>query len=146
VADEPTQAADDAHAIVKLDAEVGAGARIWYFPDGDRPPDQAGANGAHESLMILNVCSADAHVNLDLYWTDRPPTFGVSVVIPGERVRSLRVPWWEDPKDADRVIVPVREQYAIRVRSDVPVICQYGRLELVPSFALYTTMGMSRDA
>jgi hypothetical protein len=29
----------------------------------------------------------------------------------------------------------------MRVRSDVPVVCQYGRLEVVPSYALYTTMG-----
>lgn len=144
MADEGARGTDAARAILELDSAVGAGARIWYFPDGDRPPDQDGAAGAHESLMILNVCSAEAHVELDLYWTDRPPTVGISVTIPGERVRSLRVPWWEDPKDADRVTVPVREQYAIRVRSDVPVICQYGRLELVPSFALYTTMGMSR--
>jgi hypothetical protein len=131
--------------VIEHDAESGAGARVWYFPDGDRPPDQGEAFGAHESLMVLNVSATDAHVELDLYWTDRPPTLGVRVVIPAERVRSLRVPWWEDPADDGRVTVPIREQYALRVRSDVPVICQYGRLELVPSFALYTTMGMARE-
>ena len=36
----------------------------------------------------------------------------------------------------------MRTQYAMRVRSDVPVICQYGRLEMDLSFALYTTMGL----
>jgi hypothetical protein len=24
----------------------------------------------------------------------------------------------------------------------VPIVCQYGRLEMVPAFALYTTMGL----
>ncbi|HEY6501088.1 MAG TPA: sensory rhodopsin transducer [Streptosporangiaceae bacterium] len=131
--------------LVIRDAAHGAGSRTWYFPDGDRPP--AGPDGgpeAHESLMILNVCARPATVDLDLYWTDRPPVLGIRVVVPGERVRGLRVPWHDDPADAGRSAIPVREQYALRVRSDIPVICQYGRLEAVPSFALYTTMGFTR--
>jgi hypothetical protein len=75
---------------------------------------------------------------------DRPPVLGIRVTVPGERVRGLRVPWHDDPADAGRSAVAVREQYALRVRSDIPVICQYGRLEAVPSFALYTTMGFTR--
>jgi hypothetical protein len=66
---------------------------------------------------------------------------GIKLRVEPERVRSLRVPWWEDPADAERMEVPIRTQYAIRVRSDVPIICQYGRLELLPSYELYTTMG-----
>lgn len=94
--------------------------------------------------MVLNVSTRPATVDLDLYWTDRPPVMGIRVIVPAQRVRCLRAPWYEDPADAERVTIPVREQYAIRVRSDVPVICQYGRLEAVPSFALYTTMGFAR--
>lgn len=142
---------DHAHAVLPPaevaahDAEHGAGSRTWYFPDGDRPPPgPEGGPEAHESLMILNVCTRPATVDIDLYWTDRPPVLGIRVVIPGERVRGLRVPWFDDPADRDRARVPVREQYAIRVRSDVPVICQYGRLEAIPSFALYTTMGFTQ--
>lgn len=131
--------------VLARDAEHGAGSRTWYFPDGDRPP--AGRDDgpeAHESLMILNVCRRPANVDIDLYWTDRPPVLGIRVVVPGERVRGLRVPWHDDPADAARARIPVREQYALRVRSDIPVICQYGRLEAVPSFALYTTMGFTQ--
>lgn len=91
--------------------------------------------------MVLNVSDRPAHLELDLYWEDREPTMGINVQIGAQRVRSLRVPWWEDPADAGRVEVPVRQQYAIRVRSNVPVICQYGRLEVIPSYELYTTMG-----
>lgn len=131
--------------VLARDLEHGAGALTWYFPDGDRPP--AGPDGgpeAHESLMILNVCARPAMVDIDLYWTDRPPVLGIRVVVPGERVRGLRVPWFDDPDEASRAEVPVREQYALRVRSDIPVIWQYGRLEAVPSFALYTTMGFTQ--
>ena len=128
------------------DRTRGAGARTWYFPDGDRPPVDGGPIEAHESLMILNVSQRTAHVELDLYWTDKDPTLGIQVVVEAERVRSLRVPWFDDPHDAQRVEVPVRTQYAIRVRSDVPVICQYGRLEVIPSYTLYTTMGYVNPA
>ena len=142
----PAQASVPSPADVAAhDAEYGAGSRTWYFPDGDRPPaGPVSGPEAHESLMILNVSACPATVDLDLYWTDRAPVLGIRIVVPGERVRSLRVPWYEDPADADRAMVPVREQYALRVRSDIPVICQYGRLEAVPSFALYTTMGFTQ--
>lgn len=139
---DPLTSAED---VVASDAAHGAGSRTWYFPDGDRPPPGPdGGPEAHESLMILNVCARPATVLIDLYWTDRPPVLGIQVVVPGERVRVLRVPWYDDPADTGRVVVAVREQYALRVRSDIPVICQYGRLEAVPSFALYTTMGFTR--
>jgi hypothetical protein len=126
---------------IARDRQGGAGARTWYFPDGDRPPTDSGPLEAHESLMVLNVSDRPAHLELDLYWEDHAPTMGIKVQVGPESVRSLRVPWWEDPADAGRVEIPVRRQYAIRVRSDVPVICQYGRLEVIPSYELYTTMG-----
>ena len=126
---------------VHRDRTHGAGALTWYFPDGDRPPADDGPYEAHESLMILNVSQQPANIELDLYWTDTEPTIGIKVCVEAERVRCLRVPWFNDPQDAQRVNVPVRTQYAIRVRSDVPVICQYGRLEVIPSYTLYTTMG-----
>jgi hypothetical protein len=123
------------------DRQCGAGARTWYFPDGDRPPPSEGPVEAHESLMILNVNQEPANIELDLYWEAKEPTMGIRVRVEPQRVRSLRVPWFDDPADSARIEVPVRTQYAIRVRSDVPVICQYGRLEVIPSYALYTTMG-----
>lgn len=119
----------------------GAGACTWYFPDGDRPPLDGGLAEAHESLMILNVSQQPANIELDLYWTDKEPTMGIKICIEAERVRGLRVPWFEGQDDAQRVEIPFRTQYAIRVRSDVPVICQYGRLEVIPNHMLYTTMG-----
>ncbi len=131
----------DSDARLAHDRTHGAGARTWYFPDGDRPPGDGGPIAAHESLMVLNVSARPATVQLDLYWEDRDPTLGITVHVDAQRVRSLRVPWWDDPRDRDRSDVPLRTQYAIRVRSDVPVICQYGRLEVIPSYALYTTMG-----
>ena len=125
------------------DRARGFGARTWYFPDGDRPPIVDGPAEPHESLMILNVSDRPAHVLIDVFWTDRPPTIGLATTVAPERVVSLRAPWAERDAHGAPFDIPVREQYALRLRSDVPVVCQYGRLELVPSFALYTTMGLN---
>jgi quercetin dioxygenase-like cupin family protein len=119
------------------DRRAGFGARTWYFPDGDLPPAADGPWEPHEALMILNVADRPAHILIDLFWTDRAPTLGLSTTVEPERVVSLRAPYGQGAE------IPERTQYALRVRSDVPVICQYGRLEMVPSFALYTTMGLA---
>jgi len=58
-------------------------------------------------------------------------------------VVSARVPWADEDAAGQPFDVPVRTQYAMRLRSDVPVIVQYGRLEMDPSFMLYTTMGLA---
>jgi hypothetical protein len=127
--------------VIERDRRNGAGATTWYFPDGDRPPTNGGPIEAHESLMILNVSDRTANVEIDLFWVDKEPTLAIEVEVPAERVRCLRVPWFDRPADAERVDVPTRTQYAMRIRSDIPVVCQYGRLEVVPSYALYTTIG-----
>ena len=125
---------------IARDRAAGFGSRTWYFPDGDRPPD--GPHEPHEALLILNVADRPAHVEIDVFWTDREPTLGLAVTIEAERVASLRAPWSNHDPAGNEFDIPVRTQYAMRVRSDVPVICQYGRLEMDPSFMLYTTMGL----
>lgn len=127
---------------LRLDREAGFGARTWYFPDGDRPPPAQGPAEPHEALMIMNVSDRDAHILIDIYWTDRLPTLGLSVTVEAERVLSLRAPYSYVDADGAPFDIPVRTQYAMRVRSDVPIVCQYGRLEMVPAFTLYTTMGL----
>jgi hypothetical protein len=128
---------------VARDRREGFGARTWYFPDGDRPPAVEGDGEPHEALMVMNVADRPAHLEIDVFWSDRPPTLGLVVVVEAERVVSLRAPWAAVDADGAPFDIPERTQYALRVRSDVPVVCQYGRLELVPSFALYTTMGLA---
>ena len=91
----------------------------------------------------VSVADRPAHILIDVYWTDRAPTLGLSVTVDAERVVSLRAPWASVTAEGAAFDVPERTQYALRVRSDVPVVCQYGRLEMVPSFALYTTMGLA---
>ena len=78
---------------IARDREAGFGSRTWYFPDGDRPPHVDGPYEPHEALLILNVADRPAHVEIDVFWTDRDPTIGLAVTIEAERVASVRVPW-----------------------------------------------------
>jgi hypothetical protein len=126
------------------DRAQGTGARYWYFPDGDLPwPDQHGPFRGHESLLVLNVCAIPATLGIDLFWTDSDPVLGIHAVVAPERLAVLHPPYGERDAADRPVSVPVRRQYALRLRSSVPVICQFGRIECRPSFATYTTMGWS---
>ena len=40
------------------------GKKIWFFPDGDRPPEGSSLMKGHESYIILNPNNQDAHIVL----------------------------------------------------------------------------------
>lgn len=121
--------------------ERGAGSLTWFFPDGDLPwPDTYGPFQGHESLLILNTSRSTAHVYIDIYWTDREPFIDIRVDVGAERIVCLHPPYGRF-QDGTVPEVPLRTQYALGVRSDVKVVCQFGRIECRPSFGMYTTMG-----
>ena len=115
------------------------GARVWYFADGYLPEKKAdGALEAHEALMLLNVGTKDARVKLDFYFDDRDPSKDIAVSVPAERIISLRL---DHPDEIGIEISPLT-QYAIRVRSDVRIIAQFGRLDTTQSnLSYYSPMG-----
>jgi hypothetical protein len=136
-ASEPVSVAE----LAERDLDAGAGRQVWYIPDADLPwPDRYGPFEGHESLLIFNVSSRDADILIDLYWTDREPTTGLRTRVAAQRIACLHPPYGR-LADGSEPEVPVRTQYAIRVRSSVPVVCQYGRIECRPAFGMYTTMG-----
>lgn len=131
----------DTAELARRDLEHGAGRHVWYIPDADLPwPDRYGPFEGHESLLIFNVSGRDADLLIDLYWADAEPTLGLRAQVGAQRIACLHPPYGR-PAEGEPAEVPVRTQYAIRVRSSVPVICQYGRIECRPAFGMYTTMG-----
>ena len=118
------------------------GAKIWYFPDGELPPAATkGTMEPHEALMIFNLNAEAAKVKLDIYFKDREPIKGVKLSVPGERVVNFRM---DHPDEIGGVEIPRGVQYALRVRSGVPVVCQMGRLDATQAnLAYYTTMGLA---
>lgn len=116
------------------------GKLTWIFPDGDLPP--AGEDGlpleGHESLVVLNTGDEDAQIELDVFFSDREPEIGIKLLAPARRVTCFRM----DKPVGDRQYQVPFGQYAMRLRSNVPIVAQLGRADVrQPNLAYYTTMG-----
>jgi len=138
-------------AVVTVDREVisrsahsrlTGGARLWYFPDGYLPRKTPGDKvEAHEALMILNVSPRPAQILIDFYFEDRAPVLDVPITIGAQRVRCVRLDW---PHDINGVELPIATQYAIRVRSNINIIVQQGRIDTTQAnLSYYGSMGLS---
>jgi len=116
------------------------GKRTWIFPDGDLPP--AGEGGppieGHEALIVLNTGDEDAHIAMDVYFSDREPEAGIQLVAPARRVTCFRL----DKPMGDRQFQVPFGQYALRLRSSAPIVVQMGRADVRQSnLAYYTNTG-----
>jgi hypothetical protein len=116
------------------------GAKVWYFPDGYLPKKVSnGEMEAHEALMLLNTNEVDANVYLDIYFEDKPPVKGITVDVGAERILCIRL---DHPDEIGGLEIPPLRQYSIRVRSDVNIIAQFGRLDTTQdNMAYYGCMG-----
>ena len=116
------------------------GKLTWIFPDGDLPPagDPDLPLEGHESLVVLNTGDEDAHIKLDVYFSDREPETGIKLTAPARRVTCFRM----DKPVGDRQFQTPFGQYALRLRSSTPIIAQLGRSDVrQTNLAYYTTMG-----
>jgi hypothetical protein len=116
------------------------GAKIWYFVDGYLPEKiGSGPMEAHEALMILNPNDVSAVVLLDFYFEDKEPVKGIEVRIGAERVRALRL---DHPVDIGGLDISPLTQYSLRLRSDVEIVAQFGRLDTTQAnLAYYSCAG-----
>src|SRR5262245_13625963 len=117
-----------------------SGAKVWYFPDGYLPEKvNSGSVEAHEALMLLNPNSTPADVKLDIYFEDKDPIRDIGLAVGAERVKTLRL---DHPEDIGGLRIPPLTQYSIRVRSDVPIVAQFGRVDTTQTnLAYYGCMG-----
>ena len=125
--------------------KIKTGAKVWYFADGYLPQKKDDSLlDAHEALMLLNVNEKDANVKLDFYFEDRDPVKDIPVRIVAERIVCLHI---DNPQDLGGFKMPVLTQYSIRVRSDVPIVVQFGRLDTTQTnLAYYVNVGYCADS
>jgi hypothetical protein len=118
------------------------GAKNWYFPDGELPaPASSGTMEPHEALMVFNPGAKTAKIKLDVFFKEGEPIKGVRLEVPAERVINFRL---DHPEEIGGIAIPRGAQYALRLRANVPVVCQFGRLDATqPNLAYYTTPGWS---
>lgn len=113
------------------------GHKLWFFPDGEIPAHGGSEPHGHESLVILNPNDTDADVTLTVYYPDQDPDVLKPQRIGAQRVRCIRT---DEPIGGYQI--PAERQYALKVESTTPVICQIGRLDVQqPNLAYYTVMG-----
>lgn len=119
------------------------GKKVWFFPDGDRPPLGDSEMKGHESYVILNPNDSDAHINVTFYFEDKDPIENIKLNVGAKRVRCFQT---HNPEHFNGIIMPLSTQYAAKVESDVPVIVQYGRLDArQTNLAYFTTMGYAGE-
>lgn len=119
------------------------GKQQWYIVDGYRPspaPDPSAVYEGHESIMILNPNDRDANVCIDIYFEDREPVENIPYLVPAKRIRCF--------KSHDESVLGFRMdvglQYSMRIRSDVGVVVQYGRLDVQqPNMAYMALMAQA---
>ncbi|MBN2641852.1 MAG: hypothetical protein JXR78_09375 [Victivallales bacterium] len=116
------------------------GAKVWYFPDGYLPEkENSGKMEGHEALMLLNTNETDANILLDFYFEDKPPEKNISIKVQAERICCIRL---DHADEIGGLVIPPLVQYSIRVRSDVNIIAQFGRLDTTQTnMAYYGSMG-----
>jgi hypothetical protein len=120
------------------------GAKTWYFPDGFLPEKTTDSTlEAHEALMVLNTNLVPAHIRLDFYFEDLEPARDIPITVGAERCTYFR---FDDPEHIGGLKIPSMTQYGLRVRSDVNIVAQFGRLDTTQSnLAYYVNVGYWED-
>lgn len=118
--------------------------RKWYIPDCYWHSISNGEFVSHEAVCVLNTTTCDATVNLTMYFEDRDPVGGYSVVIPAQRTIHIRI---DKIKNNECVAVPQDTPYAIVVESEVEnLTVQYTRVDSSQNpLALCTTIVQQRE-
>ena len=116
------------------------GAKAWYFPDGYLPEKSAeGKMEAHEALMLFNTNKNEADVLIDVYFSDREPVRDIAVKVEPERIKTLRL---DHAQDLGGLTIPLLTQYALRIRSNINIVVQFGRLDTTQTnMAYYVGVG-----
>ena len=117
------------------------GKKNWVFCDGDLPPQGDNPEFAgHEALMITNIGEQDATIELVVLFEDNEPKRGVTVELAAMRTMCIRL---DKPIGKEGYQIP-HGQYALWLKSDVPVCACFGRLDVRQSnMAYYSLSGYS---
>ena len=118
------------------------GKKSWYIPDGWIPRQKAGEESGyegHEALIVLNCNEEEAKIRIDFYFEDKAPIENVMFTVGGKRVKCFRM---DKPEEIGGVTLGRLQQYALRVRSDVEIVVQFGRMDMTqPNCSYIGLMG-----
>ena len=123
---------------------IKGGSKVWYFADGWMPfkneTEDEDYEG-HESIIILNSNNKDAEVLMDIYFEEKEPIEGIKLFVPSKRVKCFRM---DHPNEIRGLEIERLYQYALRFRSNIEIVVQYGRMDVTqPNLAYIGTMAYS---
>lgn len=123
---------------------IKGGAKVWYIPDGWLPFQNKEINTGfegHEAIIILNCQEKDAEIMMDIYFEDKDPIKDIKLVVQAKRVKCFRI---DHPEEINGVKIDRLCQYAMRFKSNIEVIIQYGRMDISqPNLAYIGTIPYS---
>ena len=124
---------------------MNAGNMIWVIPGGHIPLYSTGREPEHTSrdeLHLLNMNGQEATLQIIIYYTNREPSVPYTINIKARAVRSVR---FNDLVDPEPLMLDT--DYAILVRSDIPLIVQFTRVATSqPELAGFTSMAFPVDS
>ncbi len=103
------------------------GRRRWAISEGYIPQSSNGPEPemlSHETVCLLNSSDCDAHVEIQIFFSDRDPIGPYRVTVPARRTRHVRFNDLRDPQP-----VPVATDFASLIECDVPIVVQHTRLD-----------------
>jgi hypothetical protein len=114
------------------------GEKLWIIPDAYIPELSSGVLTSHESICVLNTSSEDAQLSITIFFEDQDPIEDVWEVVQARRTKHIRTSTLA--KEGKKI--PIGVPYAIEVKSDIPIIVQYSRLDATQAEnALMSVMG-----
>jgi hypothetical protein len=126
------------------DAPLPLGHRTWAIPEGYIPGRSSGPEEmeSHETVCLLNTGDQDAQVDLTVYFSDREPAGPYRLRVPARRTLHQWLNELDEPEP-----IPTDTDYAMVLRSDVPVVVQHSRLDSrEPANALLSTLAFPARA
>ncbi|GAB3811791.1 sensory rhodopsin transducer [Tessaracoccus terricola] len=120
------------------------GHTTWAFAAGEMPDGSTGHEPeftSRDELYLLNTGDDDTCCELTVFHTDADPVGPYEVVVPGRRVRLVRINNLIDPQ-----AVPLGVPYALTVTSDHPVVAQLRHVDTrQAALGVAITSGLALD-
>lgn len=118
------------------------GKKTWVFADGDLPPQPEGVGEpkAHEALMVVNSSNREASLDVTVFFEESEPKEHILLTVPAKRVHCFRL---DQPIGEEQYQIPYG-QYALLVRSNIPVVAVFGRLDRRKNVAYYSVAPFAR--
>lgn len=116
------------------------GRKNWIFCDGYLPPhgDNPEFQG-HEALMLTNLTNKTAKISLTLVFEDKDPVQVMDLNLSPMRTTCIRM---DKPLGQDEFLIGESIQYTACVKSNVDIICCFGRLDVrQANMAYYSVEG-----